>query len=75
MSDIYVYAYDKDGNEIYKHAVRVRTPSTMEMKIYKLGTVYTWGDWENVSVGDTIKVEVQLGTGERPVVYEGKLAE
>ena len=74
LSDIYIYVYDKAGNEIYKHAVRVRVPSTMEMKIYKLGNVYTWGSWDNVSQGDTVKVEVQLGTGERPVVWEGKLA-
>ena len=74
LSDIYVYVYDKAGNEIFKHDVRVRVPSTKEMKIYKAGAVYTWGSWDNVSAGDTVKVEVLLGTGERPVVYEGKLA-
>jgi hypothetical protein len=75
ISDAYVYVYDKDGNEIYKHAVRVRVPSTTELKIHKqIGHVYTWGTWDDVSVGDTVKVEVQLGTGERPVVYEGKIA-
>ena len=74
ISDIYVYVYDKDGNEIFKHAVRARVPSTRELKVHKqIGHVYTWGDWENVSEGDTVKVEVQLGTGERPVVYNGKL--
>ena len=75
ISDAYVYVYDKDGNEIYKHAVRVRVPSTMELKIHKqVGHVYTWGSWDNVSEGNSVKVEVQLGTGERLVVYEGKLA-
>ena len=76
LSDIYIYVYDKDGNEIYKHVVRVRIPSTTEMKIHRqVDRSYTWGDWENVSAGDTVKVEVQLGTGERPVVYEGKIAQ
>ena len=75
LSDIYIYVYDKAGNEIYKHVVRIRIPSTKEQKIHKqVDRSYTWGDWENVTPGDTVKVEVQLGTGERPVVYEGKLA-
>lgn len=74
ISDIYVSVYDKDGNEIFKHAVRASVPATMELQVHKrMGHVYTWGDWENVNAGDTVKVEVQLGTGERPVVYEGKL--
>ena len=75
LSDVYVYVYDKEGNEIYKHVVRIRVPATKETKIYRQGLVYTWGNWEDVSVGDTVKVEVQLGTGERPVLWEGKLAE
>jgi hypothetical protein len=74
LSDIYVYVYDKAGNEIFKHAVRIRVPSTMESKIFKAGTVYTWGSWEDVSAGNTVKIEVQLGTGERPVIWEGTLA-
>jgi hypothetical protein len=73
ISDIYAYVYDEAGNEVLKHAARARVHSTMEMKVHKLvGESYTWGDWENVKPGDTVKVEVQLGTGERPVVYEGK---
>ena len=75
ISDIYVSIYDRQGNEIFKHAVRARFPSVKELKVHKIvGQTYTWGDWDNVSEGDTVKVEVQLATGERPVVYEGKLA-
>ena len=75
ISDIYVYVYDAQGNEIYKHVVRARLTSMKELKVHKIvDQTYTWGDWENVSVGDTVKVEVQLGTGERPVVWEGKIA-
>ena len=76
ISDIYVYVYDKDGNEIYKHAVRAITPSTRELQVHKrVGRSYTWGSWDDVSAGDTVKVEVQLGTGERPVVYSGTLTD
>ena len=76
ISDIYVMVYDKAGNEVFKHAVRARVASTKEMKVHRIvDQTYTWGAWENVTPGDTVKVEVQLGTGERPVVYEGKLAQ
>lgn len=75
ISDVYIYVYDDAGNEIYKHVVRVRIPSTKELKIHKqVNRSYTWGSWDDVSAGDTVKVEVQLGTGERPVVYEGQFA-
>lgn len=77
ISDIYVYVYDDAGTEVFKHAVRARVPSTREMKIHKqVGHVYTWGSWDDLDPkGDyTVKVEVQLGTGERPVVYTGTLA-
>ena len=74
ISDVYVIVYDGAGNEIYKHVDRARIPSTREVKINKLvNLVYVWGSWDDVKAGDTVKVEVQLGTGERPVVYEGKL--
>ena len=76
ISDVYVYAYDQAGNEIYKHAVRVRVPSTKELKIHKIvDYTYTWGSWDDVKAGDTIKVEVLLGTGERLDLWEGKLAQ
>ena len=75
ISDVYIYVYDEAGNEIYKHGVRTRIPSTKELKIHRqVDRSYTWGDWETVSAGNKVKVEVQLGTGERPVVWEGKIA-
>ena len=76
ISDVYISVYDKHGNEIYKHVDRARIPSTREVLIDKLANqVYTWGSWDDVSLGDTVKVEVQLGTGERPTLWEGKLAQ
>lgn len=74
ISDVYIYVYDEAGNEIYKHVVRTRIPSTKELKIHRqVDRSYTWGDWETVSAGNKVKVEVQLGTGERPIIYEGQL--
>ena len=74
LSDVYVYIYDDAGTEVLKHAYRIRVPSTMETKIYKDGGTYTWGDWDDLSPDGeyTAKIEVQLGTGERPVLWEGK---
>ena len=76
LSDIYVYVYDDAGTEVLKHAYRIRVPSTMETKIYKDGCTYTWGSWDSLDPNGeyTVKIDVQLGTGERPTVYTGKLA-
>lgn len=75
ISDIYVKVYDPQGNEVFKHAARAHMPSIMEMKIHKLvDKSYTWGSWDNVKTGYTVKVEVLLGTGEHPLLWEGKLA-
>ena len=76
LSDIYVYAYDNAGTEVYKHAVRIRVPSTKEMKIHKqVDLTYTWGSWDNVKPGYKVKIAVRLGTGECPVVWEGVFAQ
>ena len=74
LSDVYVYIYDEYQNEVLKHAYRIRVPSTMETKIYQEGGTYTWGSWDNLDPNGeyTAKIEVQLGTGERPVLWEGK---
>ena len=75
ISDIYVYIYDESGTEVLKHAVRARQPSTLELQVHKrVGQCHTWGDWDSLTPGGdyTIKIDVQLGTGEKPVVYEGK---
>ena len=75
ISDIYVFAYDKAGNEVYKHNARAYVPSTTELAVHRLvDKSYTWGDWASVKPGDRVKVEVLLGTGERFVLWEGKLA-
>ena len=76
ISDIYVYIHDENGSEVYKHAVRARVPSTREMKISKVvDLTETWGSLDDLNPEKedyTLTIEVQLGTGERPVVYTGK---
>ena len=76
ISDAYVYVYDAAGNEVYKHAVRARFTAQTELRIHKIvDQTYTWGAWEDLDPkGEyTVKVEVQLGTGQRLAVWEGKL--
>ena len=78
ISDVYVLIYDAKGNEVWKHAVRARAPSTRELKISKaLDVTETWGDLDSLDATKkeyTVQIEVQLGTGERPIVWQGKLA-
>ena len=78
ISDTYAAVYNKDGVEVYKVAVRATVPSVYEMTITcdnanKDTTV--WGTWDDVKSGYTVKIFTQLGTGERPVLWEGKLVE
>lgn len=77
LSDIYAYFYDADGNEVCKIANHVPEAGYKELRFYKQGgTVYTWGDPDKLSPADgyTVKIVAQLGTGERPTLWEGKLA-
>ena len=81
ISDAYAVVYDDDGNEVYKHAVRVTQAMTKKLKITrekkensKVNTVETWGKLEFApGVEYTVKIQVQLATGERPTIYQGKL--
>ena len=78
ISDSYAAVYNENGVEVYKVAVRATVPSVFEMTITcdnanKDTTV--WGTWDNVKSGYTVKIFTQLGTGERPTLWEGKLAE
>ena len=77
LSDIYAYFYDADGNEVCKIANHVPEAGYKELRFYKQGgTVYTWGnpDELNATDGITVKIVAQLATGERPTLWEGKLA-
>ena len=76
ISDIYAQVYDAKGNEVYKVASRASQAGQMERMFSKVGSnIYTWGSADDLKAGGnyTVKIIVQLGTGERPTVWEGKL--
>ena len=77
--DAYATVTDDEGKEIYKHAVRCLESNCRDLAFVRFAAdpaehnnVETWGKLP-VSGEFGLKLEVQLGTGERPVVYEGKL--
>jgi len=74
ISDIYAIVKNAAGEEVYRHAVRVRRAGTMELELLRMAdNMDKWGTL-NVSSGEfTVEVIAQLATGERPTVYTGKL--
>ena len=70
---------------IYKHAVRALRAGEKDLQFDRVGetdmmgvngpvfSVDTWGEYPAPGTYG-LTVEVQLATGERPVVYTGKLA-
>ena len=78
ISDIYALVYDGKGNEVYKHAVRCIEANTEELAFTETAAADAVFDnvevWGTLKPGTyTVKIVVQLGTGERPTVYEGTL--
>ena len=77
--DLYAQVFDSQGNEIYKLASRpIRKCSVKEFRFYRAGAgVDSWGSLDNLNNKEeyTVKIYVQLGTGERPTIWEGKLAQ
>lgn len=77
ISDIYAYIYDAKGNEVCKIANHVEEAGMKELRFFKQGGgVYIWGDYSKLNAADgyTVKIVTQLATGERPTLWEGKLA-
>ena len=75
FSDTYVEIFDEKGNEVYKLAVRATVPSIYELEYKESGdNVCVWGTWDSVKSGYTVKIYSQLATGERPTLWEGKIA-
>ena len=77
--DAYAIVTDAEGKEIYRHAVRCLDANCTDLAFVRFAAdpadhnnVESWGKLP-VCGEFGLKVEVQLGTGERPVVYEGKL--
>lgn len=83
ISDVYAVVYDEDGNEVYKHAVRCTQANQRSLKFVrnvkegsKVPYVEAWGNL-GFAPGKTltVKILVQLSTGERPTIYEGTLVQ
>lgn len=83
ISDVYAVVYDEGGNEVYKHAVRATTANQKKVSLVrtvkegsKIPYVETWGNLGFAPGKDyTVKIQVQLSTGERPTIYEGTLVQ
>ena len=77
--DLYASVYHSNGKEVYKVAVRSTKTSIKELSFRRPnpGTydIDLWGSEEDLDPNQeyTVKVYAQLTTGERPVVWEGKL--
>jgi hypothetical protein len=78
ISDFYVEIRNANGVEVWKAACRATQAGRMELKFTKGGSnVAVWGDFEKLDPANyeySVKIYAQLGTGERPVLWEGKLA-
>ena len=72
--------YNSIGVEVYKVVVRTMLPGIRQVQLQEKSLedqddVHIWGSWENIPKNSTVKIFVQLSTGERPTLWEGKLAQ
>lgn len=77
--DAYAIVTDREGNQVYKHAVRCLRSHCLELDFVKWAkepefhnNVDFWGLVPKPGVYH-VELEVQLATGERPTVYSGTL--
>lgn len=79
IMDLYAEFRNANGVEVYKIASRpIKDAGVKEFRFYKSGDNFeAWGSEENIVAGQeyTVKIYMQLGTGERPTLWEGKLAQ
>ena len=74
ISDVYAIVKNAAGEEIYRHAVRAQMANVRVLPFVKEDiNVFTWGKLDLTQGACTVEVEAQLATGERPVIYRGKL--
>ena len=75
--DIYASIYNANGVEVAKIVTHNKSASTYELKFVNSGVQsMIWGDLEKLDPANydyTVKIYAQLGTGERPTLWEGKL--
>lgn len=71
ITDAYVIVTYSNGT-VYKHAVRNKTGFNKTLRLARSGdNVDAWGTLKSGT--HTVRIEAQLSTGERPVVYTGTL--
>lgn len=77
IMDLYAEFRNADGIEVYKLASRpIKAAGLTKFQFYKAGDNFEcWGSADNIHAGEeyTVKIYMQLATGERPVLWEGKL--
>ena len=77
--DIYCSIYNADGIEVAKVTTHNKSASQYELKFTDTGVQsLILGDLESLDPGKyeyTAKIYTQLGTGQRPTLWEGKLAQ
>ena len=76
LFDIYAHIYNSDGIEVCKIARRYESTNTRELVFDEAAfATEIWGSYKDLDPKDgyTVKVVAQIGTGERPTVWEGKL--
>ena len=73
IADAYIILYNAYGEEIYRHAVRVGQAGRTSLNLVESGAMVTTWEHGTVLPGRTyqMQIEVQLATGERPVIFEG----
>ena len=85
IADMYAIVTDAEGSEVYKHAVRALRAGEKDLLFDREGvtdmvgvngnpvkSTDTWGEMPTAGTFD-LRVEVQLATGEKPIVYNGQL--
>ena len=78
LFDIYAQIFSANGSEVCKVAVRSEAANTRELAFSKDAfATEIWGSYEELDPKQeyTVKVFAQIGTGERPTVWESKLAQ
>ena len=78
VMDIYASIYNAKGVEVYKLAVRATETAVNSLKFQSASpNADIWGSEENIYADQeyTVKIYAQISTGERPTLWEGKLAQ
>jgi hypothetical protein len=75
IADVYLMMYNESGEEFYRHAVRTGTAGNKNLAMAETGPETTIWQLARVYKNRTYhaKIEVQLATGERVVIFDGTI--